>query len=140
MNGTNQVILVGNVGVDPKCGVSQGGKSYASLTVATTEKYKNKIGDYVESTQWHNVSAFGFLADVVNERVGKGSTVLVIGKLEYEKYVKDGVERTAAKIVANTLQVIERGPKREAQAPRQASRGKPAAAAPAPDFDDPIPF
>jgi single-strand DNA-binding protein len=140
MNGTNQVILVGNVGNEPRCGIGGKGVRYASFTLATSERYKNKIGDNVEKTQWHNVTAFGFLAEVIENRVSKGTSLFVIGKLDYEKYTKDGVERTSAKIIAETLQVIERGQKQEAQAPRQASRGKPAAPK-APDFDDQeIPF
>jgi single-strand DNA-binding protein len=149
MNGTNQVILLGNVGNEPKCGVGNSGKAYASFTLATTEKYKANNGDPVERTQWHNVGAFGFLAEVVQERVSKGSSVLVIGKLEYDKYTgKDGIERTVAKVVANTLQVIERGPPkkssdapREERAPRQKPKGKMEyAAPPAPAFDDDLLF
>ena len=110
----NKIIIVGNVGQTPTIRTA-GETKIASFTVATTERFKDK-----EETEWHNVSVFGKLAEVVEKYVDKGTQLYVEGRIKTEKYTdKNGVERTATRVIANTIQML--GGKRESQsAPAQA--------------------
>lgn len=135
----NKIIIVGNVGQTPTIRTA-GETKIASFTVATTERFKDK-----EETEWHNVSVFGKLAEVVEKYVDKGTQLYVEGRIKTEKYTdKNGVERTATRVIANTIQML--GGKRESQsAPAQAPvQQRPRATAPIiddlPDDDTGLPF
>ena len=97
----NKVILVGNVGQDPNVRAVQGGTKVANLTLATTEKFKDK-----EETEWHNVTVWNNQAEVVEKYVQKGTQLYVEGRIKTEKYTKDGQERSIVKIVATTIQLL----------------------------------
>lgn len=102
----NKVILVGNVGKPAEIR-TVGDQKVASFTLATTEKYKGKDGKPVESTEWHNIVIWGKLADVVEKYVQKGTQLYIDGKIKTERYTdKNGVEKNATKIVANTMQLL----------------------------------
>lgn len=104
----NKIIIVGNVGQTPTIRTA-GETKVASFTVATTERFKDK-----EETEWHNVSVFGKLAEVVEKYIDKGTQLYVEGRIKTEKYTdKNGVERTATRVIANTIQML--GGKRESQ-------------------------
>lgn len=109
----NKVILVGNVGQDPNVRAVQGGTKVANLTLATTEKFKDK-----EETEWHNVTVWNNQAEVVEKYVQKGTQLYVEGRIKTEKYTKDGQERSIVKIVATTIQLL--GKKEGASAPATA--------------------
>ena len=135
----NKIIIVGNVGQTPTIRTA-GETKIASFTVATTERFKDK-----EETEWHNVSVFGKLAEVVEKYVDKGTQLYVEGRIKTEKYTdKNGVERTATRVIANTIQML--GGKKESQsAPAQAPvQQRPRATAPIiddlPDDDTGLPF
>jgi len=97
----NHVILVGNVGKDPEVN-----SSVSSFSLATSETYKNKAGEKVTNTEWHNVVCFGQLADIVAKHVKKGSHIYLEGKIKYESYEKDGVKKYSTKIIANQIKFI----------------------------------
>ena len=149
MASINKVILVGNLGRDPEIRYMPSGDAIATLAVATTDKWKDKAsGEQKEATEWHRISAFGKLAEIMGQYLKKGSQVYIEGKLKTRKYTdKDGVEKYSTEIVCDTMQMLG-GNKQEgdsAPAPRQqqAAPQQRQAAKPAPNFsdmDDDIPF
>lgn len=102
----NKVFLIGNVGQDPQ--IRQvGDQKVASFNLATTEKFKGRDGNMVESTEWHNISVWGKLAEVVEKFVSKGTQLYVEGKIKTEKYTdKEGNDRFITKINATSLQLL----------------------------------
>jgi single-strand DNA-binding protein len=168
MASVNKVILVGNLGRDPEIRYMPSGEPVANITIATSSKYKNKSGELVEETEWHRVTFFGKLAEIVGQYLKKGRPVYVEGRLKTRKYTdKDGVEKYATDIIANEMQMLggregmgepggggddsygsyEQAPRRAAPAaaPRAAAPAPRQAPAPRPasgfdDMDDDIPF
>jgi single-strand DNA-binding protein len=108
MASVNKVILVGNCGRDPEVRYLPSGQAVANVSVATSSKRKDKTsGEMVEETQWHRVTFFDRLAEIVGEYVKKGTPIYVEGRLTYRKYTdKDGVEKSATDIVANEMQLL----------------------------------
>ena len=105
--GINKVILVGTVGKDPEVRYFQSGDAYTTLSVATSESWKDKQGEKQEKTEWHRVKFTRRLAEIVGEYVKKGQQIYVEGKLETSKYTdKQGVERYSTDIVANEMQML----------------------------------
>jgi len=104
MSGVNKVILVGNVGRDPEVREITNGKM-ASITLATSEKWY-KDGEKHEKTEWHRVTFFGKLVDVVEKYVNKGTMLYLEGKLATRKYEKDGQTHYATDIIANNMQML----------------------------------
>lgn len=165
MASVNKVILVGNCGRDPEVRYLPSGQAVANVSVATSSRRKDKTsGEMIEDTQWHRVTFFDRLAEIVGEYVKKGRPIYVEGRLTYRKYTnKDGVEMNATDIVATELQLLggregmggpsggdEDGggaPRRSAPPSRApapaAGGGRPAPSKPASgfdDMDDDIPF
>ena len=107
MRGINKVILVGTVGKDPELRYFQSGDAYCTLSVATTEQWKDKDGNKQEKTEWHRVKFTRKLAEIVGQYVRKGQQIYVEGKLETSKYTdKQGIERYSTDIVANEMQML----------------------------------
>jgi len=164
MASVNKVILVGNCGRDPEIRYLPSGGAVANVTVATSSRRKDKnSGEMIEDTQWHRVTFFERLAEIVGEYVKKGSPIYVEGRLRYSTYMDKttGVEKNSVEIVATEMQLLggrevrgggEEGGgaySRPSAAPRQAAPApRPAAPAPASarqassfdDMDDDIPF
>lgn len=109
----NKCILIGNVGKDPEVRNLQGGAKVATITLATTEKFKDR-----EETEWHTVVIWNNLADVVEKYVKKGSQLYIEGRIKTEKYTKDGQDRFIVKIVASSLQLLG---KKESSSPAETS-------------------
>lgn len=107
MASVNKVILVGNLGRDPEVRFLPSGEAVANVALATSSKYKNKAGELVEETEWHRVTFFGKLAEIVGEYLKKGRSIYIEGRLKTRKYTdKDGVEKYATDIVANEMQML----------------------------------
>jgi single-strand DNA-binding protein len=105
--GINKVILVGNLGSDPQVAYTQGGACIATLSVATSEAWKDKQGQQQERTEWHRCKAFGKLGEIVGEFATKGRQVYIEGSLRTEKYKgKDGIERFTTEIIVNEFQLL----------------------------------
>lgn len=129
----NKVILVGNVGADPEVRALDGGAKVARIRLATTERIYNKEkNETKELTEWHNVTLWRGLAEVVDKYIRKGSQIYIEGKLRTREYDKNGVKCYATEIVAEELKMLG---KREG-----VSQSAPAPApAPAPVDDFPLP-
>lgn len=103
----NKVILVGNVGKDPDVRHLEGGTSVASFPLATSETYKNKSGEKVTTTEWHNIVVWRGLADVADKYVKKGSQLYIDGRIRTRSYDdKDGNKRYITEIFADTLRML----------------------------------
>ncbi|WP_432380674.1 single-stranded DNA-binding protein [Duganella sp. P38] len=165
MASVNKVIIVGNLGRDPEIRYMPSGDAIANIAVATSYKSKDRnTGEQKEQTEWHRISFFGRLAEIVGQYLKKGSSVYVEGRLQTRKYTdKDGVEKYATDIIAENMQMLggrsgmgggdnmddgggyggggyEAPPQRQAPAPRpQMAPPAPAprpAPRPAPNFSD----
>jgi len=100
----NRVQLIGHVGQEPEIKVLDGGKKLAKITIATNEVYYNENKEKVTDTQWHNVTAWGKTADIIENFVSKGKEIAIEGKLTHRSYDdKDGIKRFYTEIVANEL-------------------------------------
>lgn len=106
--GINKVIIVGNLGNDPEVRYSQAGMAMTSISVATSESWKDKTsGEQQERTEWHRVKFFGRLAEIAGEYLKKGSQVYIEGKLRTDKYTdKAGVEKYSTDIIADEMQML----------------------------------
>jgi single-strand DNA-binding protein len=169
MASVNKVIIVGNLGRDPEIRYMPSGDAIANIAVATSYKSKDRnTGEQKETTEWHRISFFGKMAEIVGQYLKKGSSIYVEGRLQTRKYTdKDGVEKYATDIVAENMQMLggrqgmgdsggmddggyDSAPQQQ-QRPAPAPRPQMAAPAPAPrpaprpapnfsDMDDDIPF
>ncbi len=106
MSSVNKVILVGRVGRDPELKQMQSGKAVVNLSLATTSKRKTNDG-MVEDTQWHRITAYDKLAEIIGQYVQKGSLIYIEGSLKYGKFTdKDGNEKNTTDIVAGQMQML----------------------------------
>ncbi len=99
----NKCMLIGNLGKDPEVRYLPNGTAVANFSLATSETWKDKqTGEKKEKTEWHKVSVFGPLADVVSKYVKKGSKLYIEGKLQTRKWqAQDGTDRYSTEIVLN---------------------------------------
>ena len=101
MSGVNKVILIGNLGKDPEVRYLDNGVAVANMSIATTENYKNKEGDRVSQTEWHDVVLWRGLAEIAEKYLKKGSSVYIEGKIRTNKWVdKDENNRYKTEIMA----------------------------------------
>lgn len=108
MPSVNKVIIVGNLGRDPEIRYMPSGDAIANIAVATTFKSKDRnTGEQKESTEWHRISFFGRMAEIVGQYLKKGSSVYIEGRLQTRKYTdKDGIEKYATDIIAENMQML----------------------------------
>ena len=114
MAGVNKVILVGNLGKDPEVKYLDSGVAVANFSLATTESYKNKDGERVNQTEWHNIVLWRGLAEVAEKWLKKGSSVYIEGKIKTRKWeVKEGSTRYNTEILADNMTML--GGKKDSQ-------------------------
>lgn len=143
----NKATLIGSVGGDPQIReVGDNHTKVASLSLATTEKYRNQSGEITETTEWHNVVIWGKLAEVVEKYVKTGSQLYVEGKIHTESYEKDGIKRYATKIVAREIKLLGRksdntqSQQSSSPQPQQGGAYQPPQGPPQGEEDDDLPF
>lgn len=106
MASINKVMVMGRLGNDP-----QASGSATKLSIATTEKYKDKNGVYVDKTEWHRATLFGKLAEIANQYLKKGSLVYVEGKMQTSKWQdKTGADRYTTEIIVSELKMVGNKP------------------------------
>lgn len=114
MSGVNKVILIGNLGKDPEVRYLDNGIAVANLSLATTENYKNKEGERVSQTEWHDIVLWRGLAEVAEKYLKKGSSVYVEGKLRTNKWVdKEENTRYKTEVLADKLTMLGRSNNQE---------------------------
>ena len=105
----NKVTLIGRVGGEPDIKKLENGTTVARFSLATSDSYKDKEGNFQESTEWHNIVAWRDLAERVEKNLRKSALAYVEGKVTYRKYTdKDGVERNVTDIVASVVRGLEK--------------------------------
>jgi single-strand DNA-binding protein len=126
MSSVNKVILIGRLGKDPELRFTQSGTPVARLSVATDESYKDKEGNKVQRTEWHNVIVWNQLATVAGDFLLKGRQAYFEGKLQTREWEdQDGNRRVSTEIVARHLVLL--GSKEEqnkAETPSTRPEGK----------------
>jgi single-strand DNA-binding protein len=107
MAGINKVILVGNLGKDPEIRTLESGAKVANFSLATTESYKDKSGNRVDQTEWHNIAVWRGLADVAEKYLKKGDKVYLEGKIRTRSWDdKDGNKRYTTEIQGDTFTML----------------------------------
>ena len=107
MASVNKVILIGNLGRDPETRYLPSGDAVTNISVATTEKWRDKGGEQQEHTEWHRVAFFGKTAEIAGEYLKKGSPVYVEGRIRTRKWQdKEGQDKYSTEIVADRMQLL----------------------------------
>ncbi|MGB5346639.1 MAG: single-stranded DNA-binding protein [Woeseia sp.] len=143
--GINKVIVVGNLGQDPETRYMPSGSAVTNLSIATSEAWKDKqSGESKERTEWHRVAMFGKLAEIAAEYLRKGSQVYIEGKLRTRKWQdKSGNDRYTTEIIADEMQMLggrSGGGSSSSSSSSSSGSYEPSGPAPAPEFEDDIPF
>ena len=104
----NKVLLIGNTGKDPEFAVTQSGRKRATLSLATTRRYRDSNGEQKEQTDWHNLVAWGKTADIIESLgVHKGMPLFIEGTLSYRSWNdQNGQKRYATDVVIETFQLL----------------------------------
>ncbi|MCK5742417.1 MAG: single-stranded DNA-binding protein [Chlorobi bacterium] len=139
----NRVTLLGNLGRDPELRSTPSGQSVCSVSIATTDSYKDKTsGEWVDSTEWHNLVFWAYNADKAAQYLKKGSRVCIEGKLKTRNYEKDGVTRYFTEVHVLSMVLLDKRDSTEAPGEHTGNTGSDSPTA-APDLsadDGDIPF
>ena len=105
----NKVVLIGNLGDDPELRYTGGGTAVCNMSLATNESYTNSDGEEVQQTEWHDVVAWGRLAEVCDEYLEKGAQVYFEGKLRTQKWTdQNGNSRYRTQVLAREMKFLDR--------------------------------
>lgn len=145
MGSLNKVQVIGNLGADPESNYLPSGDMVVNLSVATTDRWKDKDGNEQERTEWHRIAFFGRRAEVIAEYFSKGDPIYVEGSLQTRKWQdKEGNDRYTTEIKGRDFQFLSR--KGDSNSSGGGERRQQTKPAPAPsegkqeEFDDDIPF
>lgn len=143
MSSINKVIIIGNAGKDPEVRYLADGSAVTNITVATSEKWKDKAsGEQKEATEWHRIVMYGKVAEIAGQYVKKGTSAYYEGKLKTRKWTdKDGVDKYTTEIVCDKLQLLggkQQGENEPQQRPASGGRRAPSPTS-ALDLDDDLP-
>ena len=144
MASLNKVMLIGNLGKDPEVRYTTSGTAVASFSIATTERFKNKNGEWEDKTEWHNITLWSRLAEIAGEYLSKGKTVYIEGRLQTRKWQdRDGRDRYTTEIVGEKMQMLSAKGDGGGRSKAPADQGygdAPAYEEPSFNPDDDIPF
>jgi single-strand DNA-binding protein len=136
----NKVILVGNVGKDPEVRYLENNVAVARFSLATSETYKNKNGEKVTNTEWHNIVAWRGLAEIAEKYVKKGAQLYIEGKLQTRAWDdKEGKKHYTTEVLADNFQMLGRKPEDSSSPASAPSYSEPEAVGQIPEGDD-LPF
>ena len=127
MAGVNKVILLGNLGRDPEVRHLDNGRAVANFSIATSETYKNKAGEKVTNTEWHNIVVRNKAAEICEKYLKKGDKIYIEGRLKTRKWQDDqGRERYSTEIQCTEFTFLTpRGESMPQTAPNQAPTKEP---------------
>lgn len=151
MSSLNQVNLIGRIGGDPEVRHLPNGDAVANCTLATSERWKDKqTGEQKEQTEWHRLTFYGKLAEIVGQYVTKGSLIYVGGSLRTRKWqAQDGSDRYTTEIKVDQMKMLGSKSDNAGQGSRDGNNGQQQQRQPAPSqpqaqqqnkFDDDLPF
>jgi len=113
----NQVQLIGRLGADPEMREFSSGNNKVTISVATSETYKNKAGDKITDTQWHRVVAWNGTGSFIKKYLSKGDELMVQGKLNYDSYEdKNGITHYVTEIIADQVMIMQKVNTKEEEA------------------------
>lgn len=146
----NKVILIGNVGAEPEVRYLDGGVAVANLRLATTERYRNKNGENIDQTEWHNIVLWRGLAEIVEKYVHKGMRLYIEGRIRTRSWDdQNGIKRYTTEIYADNMQMLSfkqdgdngaNTPKSSYNAPSSSASVNSPEPPMAPDDNDDLPF
>lgn len=113
MPGLNRVQLIGNLGKDPEARYTPTGSKICTFSMAVNRRWKGRDGSDKEATDWFNIEAWGKLADICSGYLHKGSLVFIEGRLKTDRYEHEGETRYFTKVIAGTMQMLDRKPDEE---------------------------
>lgn len=108
MSSLNKAMLIGNLGKDPEVRYTQSNKAVATLSIATSEKFKDSNGELQERTEWHRVIVWNRLAEICQQYLKKGSKIYIEGRIQTNAWEdKDGQKRYTTEIVGQTMTMLD---------------------------------
>ena len=140
MSSVNKALIIGNLGQDPEIKYTQSGSPVANLSVATSERWKDKnTGEQKEQTEWHRVVVFGRLAEIAEQYLKKGSKIFIEGKFQTRDWEDaDGNKKYTTEVVAREMTMLDSKASMSSDAP---SSDSPSKETPKDDsFEEDIPF
>ncbi len=141
MAGVNKVILIGNLGKDPEVRYLDSGVAVANFSLATTESYKNKEGERVSQTEWHNIVLWRGLAEIAEKWLKKGNSVYIEGKIRTRKWEdKEGNTRYNTEILADNMTMLGKKEDSSAGSTETAPSSPAETAVPKQEKGDDLPF
>ena len=143
MSGVNKVILIGRLGKDPEVRAFENNVKKASFPLATSEIRKDKEGNKIETTEWHNIVCWRNLAEIAEQFLTKGKQIYLEGKIRTRSWEDNGVKKYITEIEAGTFTMLgskEESKSTEVQVPNVPPPVANAPDAPEPDFADDLPF
>jgi single-strand DNA-binding protein len=145
----NRVTLIGNCGKDPEVKFLASGSAVANFSLATSERFKDKSGEWQDKTEWHSLTAYGKTAEIIRDYVKKGTKLYVEGRLQTRSWDQDGQKRYKTEIIVGELVLLGGKPgndDRDGEPAWGVTRGNVAEAPRGPGYDsteitdDDIPF
>src|SRR5512135_3665145 len=134
----NKVILVGHLGKSPETRYLTNGDAVTNVSLATSESYKDKNGEKVDKSEWHNLVFYRKLAEIAGQYLNKGSLIYVEGKIQTRKWEdKEGQTRYTTEIIVNEMKMLGGKKGEESQESKPPQSAKPQAME---DFPDDLPF
>jgi single-strand DNA-binding protein len=112
----NRVFLIGNTGKDPELKSTGGGTLVANLSLATSERRKDAHGNWQDEATWHNLVAFGKIAEVIRDYVQKGTPLHIEGRISNRSWEKDGQKHFRSEVIIESLVLLGGGNKEKRQA------------------------
>jgi single-strand DNA-binding protein len=107
MAGVNKCILIGNLGKDPESKNLESGNTVTTFSLATSESYKDKQGNKVDQTEWHNIVLWGKLAEIASKYLKKGSSIYLEGKIRTRSWDdKDGNKKYTTEIIGESFTML----------------------------------
>lgn len=147
MSSLNKAMIIGRLGQDPDVRYTQSNTAVANLSIATSERYKDNMGEWKEQTEWHRVVAWGRLAEICQEYLKKGSQVYIEGPIQTRKWEdKEGQTRYTTEIKALTMTMLDsKGSGGSGDAPQKPDNSQPVSSSvdlneDFDDIDDDLPF
>ncbi|SEN44178.1 single-stranded DNA-binding protein [Nitrosomonas marina] len=142
MSSVNKVILIGRLGKDPNINYMYDGTAVANVSLATSEKWKDRNGEKQEKTEWHRLTAYRKLAEIIGEYLKKGSQAYFEGRLETRKWTdKDGIDRYTTEIIVDKMKMLDtRNQSAQPAQTSNATQPQPPAGNGFDDMEDDIPF
>ena len=113
MPALNRVQLIGNLGKDPEIRYTPTGSKVCTFSMAVNRRWKGRDGSVKESADWFNIEVWGKLGEVCQQYLHKGSLVYIEGRLQTDRYEHEGETRYFTKVVARTMQMLDRKPEEE---------------------------